>query len=179
MELALLRSAATVRRLTFDQERPVQEFGRRLFEFVFPPELRAHLTTSRHQAAREGTPLRVRLRVGPAELAALPWEFPYDPNGDDYLCLSAPLVRYLDVLKPPRPLTVAPPLRILGMIARPDELDPLDVDHERRRLTGPRPSGGCRAGPAGPCGRVYLVGVTSSGRWRCFPGIIWRGLTSS
>jgi hypothetical protein len=54
VELALLRSAATVRRLTLDQERPVQEFGRQLFEFVFPPELRAHLTISRHQAAREG-----------------------------------------------------------------------------------------------------------------------------
>ena len=44
-------------------------------------------------------------------------------------------MRYLEVLKPPRPLIVAPPLRILAMIARPDELESLNVDHERRRLT--------------------------------------------
>jgi CHAT domain-containing protein len=72
---------------------------------------------------------------GPPELAALPWEFLYDSTRDDYLCLGAPLVRYLDVLEPRRPLTVNPPLRILAMVARPDELDALDVNHERRRLT--------------------------------------------
>ena len=43
LELALLKSSAPVRRLTPVDERPVQEFGRRLFEFAFPPELRAHL----------------------------------------------------------------------------------------------------------------------------------------
>jgi hypothetical protein len=54
LELALLRSSATVRRLASEQERPVAEFGRQLFEFVSPPELRAHLATSRQQAALEG-----------------------------------------------------------------------------------------------------------------------------
>jgi hypothetical protein len=130
LELALLRSSATVRRLTPVEEQPVQEFGRRLFEFAFPPELRAHLLASQQQ-----TSPRIRLRVGPPELAALPWEFLYDPSEEEYLCLSTPLVRYLDVPQPRRPLSVAPPLRILAMIARPDELDSLDVEHERRRLT--------------------------------------------
>ena len=78
--------------------------------------------------------MQVRLRIGPPELAALPWEFLYDPGRDDYLCLSIPLVRYLDVLEPRRPLAVTPPLRILGMVARPGESDPLNVDHEQRRL---------------------------------------------
>ena len=100
LELALLRSSATGAAADLRDERPVQEFGRQLFEFVFPPELRAHLLTSRQQAAQEDTPLRVRLRIGPPELAALPWEFLYDPGEDDYLCLSTPLVRYLDVPAP-------------------------------------------------------------------------------
>jgi hypothetical protein len=134
LELALWRSSAGVRRLTSEDERPVQEFGRQLFEFVFPPEVRAHLVAGRQQAARDGTSLRVRLRVGPPELASLPWEFLYDPSRDDYLCLSTPLVRYLDVLEPRRPLTVVPPLRILGMVARPADLDSLNVDHEQRWL---------------------------------------------
>src|SRR4051812_45012921 len=135
LQLALLRSSATVRRLTTVEERPVQEFGRRLFEFIFPPDVQAHLAASRQQAAQQEGPLRVQLRVGPPELAALPWEFLYDPTRDDYLCLTTPLVRYLDVLEPRRPLTVKPPLRILAMVAHPDELEALDVEHERRRLT--------------------------------------------
>lgn len=134
LELALLRSSTTVRRLTGSVELPVQEFGRKLFAFAFPPEVRAHLSVSRQHAAQENTQLRIRLRVGPPELAALPWEFLYDPGRDEYLCLNIPLTRYVDVLEPRRPLAVAPPLRILGMVARPDELDPLNVDHERHRL---------------------------------------------
>ena len=47
---------------------------------------------------------------------------------------DTPLVRYLDVLEPRRPFTVVPPLRILGMVARPDDLDSLNIDHEQRRL---------------------------------------------
>jgi CHAT domain/WD domain, G-beta repeat len=134
VEFALVRSAATVRRLTPADEQPVQEFGRQLFEFVFPAEVRENLNAARRQAAQEDTHVQVRLRVRPAELAALPWEFLYDPGRDDYLCLSTPLVRYLDVLEPRRPLAVTGPLRILGMVARPGELDTLNADHEQRRL---------------------------------------------
>jgi hypothetical protein len=134
LELAVLRSGA-VRRLAPADERLGQQFGRRLFEFLFPPELRALLLASNQQAAQQATLLRVRLRIGPPELAALPWEFLYDPGEDDYLCLRTPLVRYLSVPRPQRPLTVTPPLRILAVIAHPDGLDSLNVDLERRRLT--------------------------------------------
>jgi hypothetical protein len=134
VEFALVRSAATVRRLTPADEQPVQEFGRQLFEFVFPAEVRENLNAARRQAAQEDTHVQVRLRAHPAELAALPWEFLYDPGRDDYLCLSTPLVRYVDVLEPRRPLAVTGPLRILGMVARPGELDTLNADHEQRRL---------------------------------------------
>lgn len=135
LEFALLRSSTTVRRLTPPDERPVQAFGEQLFEFAFPPELRAHLAALRQQAAQHGVPLRVRLRVRPPELAALPWEFLYEAERDDYLCLSTPLVRYLEALEPRRPLTVSAPLRILAMVARPSELESLDAELERRRLT--------------------------------------------
>jgi CHAT domain len=134
VELALLSLAAATRQLIPAEEQSVRQFGRQLFEFVFPPELRAHLSASRQQAAQETTSLRVRLRVGPAELAALPWELLYDPSREEYLCLSTPLVRYLDVLEPRRPLAVSPPLRILGMVARPHDLDSLDVEQEKQQL---------------------------------------------
>ena len=134
VEFALASSTATVRRLAPVDEQPVQEFGRQLFEFLFPAEVREHLNAVRRQAAQEGTSVQVRLRIGSPELAALPWEFLYDPGRDDYLCLSTSLVRYLEVLEPRRLLAVTPPLRVLGMVARPGELGTLNVDHEKRRL---------------------------------------------
>ena len=132
VEFALARSAATVAGSLLP--RSSRRGPRQLFEFLFPAEVREQLSAVRRQAAQEDTPMQVRLRIGPPELAALPWEFLYDPGRDNYLCLSTPLVRYLDVLEPRRPLAVTSPLRILGMIARPGELDTLNVDHEKRRL---------------------------------------------
>ena len=158
VEFALVSSTATVRRLAPVDEQPVQEFGRQLFEFLFPAEVREHLNAVRRQAAQESTSVQVRLRIGSPELAALPWEFLYDPGRDDYLCLSTSLVRYLEVLEPRLPLAVTPPLRVLGMVARPGELDPLNVDHEKRRL---------REALAGleRAGRVELTWVAGQTWW--------------
>lgn len=134
LEMALLRSQSTVRRLTPSDEGPVQQFGKELFAFAFPPEVRAQWVASRRRAAEREASLELRLRIGPPELAALPWEFLYDADRDGYLCLQNPFVRYLDLVDPPRPLRVDPPLRILAMEAKPAELDALDGTHERERL---------------------------------------------
>ena len=133
-EFALMRSTATVRRLTPVDEQPVQELGRQLFEFLFPAEIREQLNAVRRQAAQEDGQMQVRLQIGPPELAVLPWEFMYDQSRDDYLCLSSSLVRYLNVLEPPRRLAVTPPLRILCMAASSGGRDNLNIDLEKRRL---------------------------------------------
>ena len=70
VEFALMRSAATLRRLVPAEEQPVQEFGRQLFEFLFPADVREHLAAVRSRAAQEGMPLQVRLRIRSPELAA-------------------------------------------------------------------------------------------------------------
>jgi hypothetical protein len=44
------------------------------------------------------------------------------------------MVRYVDAPEPVRPLTVTPPLRVLGMTALPGDLAALDADTEQRRL---------------------------------------------
>ena len=69
-------------------------------------------------------------------MAALPWEFLYDPRQTEYVCLSrnTPVIRYLEAAQPIQPLAVKPPLRVLGMIAGPSDLEPLDVARERERL---------------------------------------------
>jgi hypothetical protein len=64
----------------------------------------------------------------------LPWEFLFDPSQGDYLGLTMPLVRCPQVLAPRQPLQVAPPLRILGMVARPGDQHALDTGEEQQRL---------------------------------------------
>ena len=68
VEFALMRSAATLRRLVAADEQPVQEFGAKLFEFLFPVGVREHLATVRGQAAQEAVPMQVRLRIRSPEL---------------------------------------------------------------------------------------------------------------
>jgi hypothetical protein len=136
LRLALLSSAANVRRLPVPDEKLVQELGAELFDWLFAGDARVLLDSSRQQAAREGSDqwLRLVLRIRPPELATLPWEFLYDTRRDDYLSLSNPLVRYPEVLEPIRPLAVSPPLRILGMVARPSDRSQLDVELEKQWL---------------------------------------------
>ncbi len=134
VELSLVRSAATNRRVPGKDEQPVQALGAELFAFLFPGPVRDHLTAMRGQAARDDDAVQLRLRIRPPELAALPWELIYDAGRDDYLCLSTPLVRYLEVLEPVKPLTVTGAVRVLGMVARPGALSELDAEHEKRWL---------------------------------------------
>jgi CHAT domain-containing protein len=139
LRLALLSSAASTRRLAMPDEKLVQELGAELFEWLFAGDARVLLDSSRQQvarAARDGNDqwLRLILRIRPPELAALPWEFLYDTRRDDYLSLSIPMVRYPEVLEPIRPLAVEPPLKVLGMVARPSDRSDLDVELEKQWL---------------------------------------------
>ncbi|MBC9711573.1 CHAT domain-containing protein [Streptomyces sp. TRM66268-LWL] len=131
---AILASSAVVRRSAPPEERPVQELGRILFDILMAGEGRALFATARHRAAEADRSLRLVLRVRPPELARLPWEFLFDSAENSYVCTTVALVRRPELAVPQRPLTVAAPLRILCMAARPDGLDPLAVQSERERL---------------------------------------------
>jgi hypothetical protein len=130
----VLVSSAVMRRAPTEEERPVRELGQRLFEALIADDVRALYVASRQRAREDGGVLRLVLRVRPPELARLPWEFLFDPSQQDYLGLTLPLVRYLQVLAPRQPLRVAAPLRILGMVARPGDQHALDAGEERQRL---------------------------------------------
>ncbi|HEU5369294.1 MAG TPA: CHAT domain-containing protein, partial [Ktedonobacterales bacterium] len=136
LQNVLVRSGGTRRRLLSPQEQAVQEFGQRLFEALLTNDLRSCYDVSRREAAQRGMGVRLRLRIQAPELAALPWEYLYDPRQADYLCLSRHtlLVRYLEAPQPIQPLLIAPPLRILTMIASPGDLDALDVEREQERM---------------------------------------------
>lgn len=115
----------------------LHQFGRRLFEALIAGPI-ANLY-NRSQAP--GTPLRLRLRIEPPEIAALPWEFMYDPGVDLYLAISPNhrLSRYVPVNEPVRALQVKPPLRILIVVSDPSDLaqqglPPLNAAEEIKRI---------------------------------------------
>jgi tetratricopeptide (TPR) repeat protein len=141
LENELLRSggASHVRRGAAPDEAPSRDFGESLFGALFAGDVRNCYEQSLRQVheERRGTGLRLKLRFQAPELAALPWEFLYDPREGEYVCLQrrTPVVRYLsDPRHPPQPLAVTPPLRVLGLIASPRDLDPLDVTIEKGRI---------------------------------------------
>jgi hypothetical protein len=94
----------------------VQDFGGSLFNALLTGETRNHYDMSWHEARGQGKGLRLKLRIQPPELAAIPWEFLYDSRQAEYVCLSrdTPVVRYLELPQPIQPLAVTLPLQILA-----------------------------------------------------------------
>ncbi len=113
-----------------------QSFGLALFDALLTGEIRSRYAVSQQMAAQQERGLRLKLRITPSELLAVPWELLYDPNEGEFVCLTrqTPLVRYLAVPQPIQRLIIQPPLRILGMIASPSDYPALDVAEEQARL---------------------------------------------
>jgi ATP/maltotriose-dependent transcriptional regulator MalT len=112
------------------------QLGSFLFEELFPGEVAALYRASLSMVRAQQKQLQVRLRIEPAELAALPWEYLYDAHEEAFLALSpeTALVRYIPLRLPIRPLRVALPLRILAVLANPYDLPELNVAQERATI---------------------------------------------
>jgi len=125
-----------VRRLNSPEMESARIFGKRLFEAVFGSEVFGCLRSSLDRAEEKETGLRLRLRLNAPELADLPWEYLYNPALNRFLVLAVetPLVRYLELPERIRPLAVKPPLKILVMIASPNDHPALDVEQEWEKL---------------------------------------------
>jgi hypothetical protein len=120
------------------READLRAFGGRLFQAAFGGEVLGYLRRSQDEVQRQGADglcLRLHLSDVP-ELAGLPWETLFDPAADQFLCLSTatPLVRYLDLPQPIRPLAVQAPLRILALLTSPSDQPRLDAEAEWTRL---------------------------------------------
>ena len=136
VEKALLQSGSTRRRIASPADQAVEDFGKALFDALIVDDIRCCYEVSRHEANQQGKGLRIKLRLQDPGLAALPWEFLYDARQTEFMALSryTPIVRYLDLPRAIQPLPVSPPLRILGMVASPNDLPPLNVERERQRV---------------------------------------------
>ncbi len=136
LKIALLESSGGRRLVLSQEEKDVLSFGKALFDFLMHGEIGQRYAVSYDRCQQAGKGLRLKLRIQDPALAALPWEFLYDQRFNHYLALSqrTPLLRYLELPRPLPPLRVAPPLRLLGMIANPRNLPPLKVAVEKERI---------------------------------------------
>jgi CHAT domain-containing protein len=135
LQLAVLASAAAARTILPEAERPVREIGQILFTCLLGTgEVAGRYRTAAALAAERGQRLRVVLRIGTPELAALPWEAMYDETAGTYVCRHDQLVRHVSVSSMPAPLRIRPPLRILVVASSPRGLRRLDIGKERNDL---------------------------------------------
>ncbi|RMF26625.1 MAG: CHAT domain-containing protein, partial [Chloroflexi bacterium] len=132
--LAALEGDATDETLFLD-------LGCRLFNALFAGPIEDAYRAALGYAKGQGGKLRLRLRLGQApEIAALPWEYLYDPRRDLFLAIATdtPLSRHLDVEQLfPGPPPAEPPLRVLLILSNPVDLEeyglpPLSPERERR-----------------------------------------------
>jgi formylglycine-generating enzyme required for sulfatase activity len=137
LEHAILYARLGTRGRLTAHEEAVRDFGLRFFDFLLPPgDARSLYYECRRVAEFEGKGVRVKLLMHAPQLAAMPWEFLFDPRRRDYLALDpyTPIVRYPELAQRTTPLLVTPPLRILGVIANPTDLPRLDVERERQQV---------------------------------------------
>ncbi|MFE4197904.1 CHAT domain-containing protein [Paenarthrobacter sp. NPDC056912] len=158
LEATVLASAVAARRTMPVAELAVREVGQELFQALFTREVYGTYRASLGAAQHAGQQLRVVLRLAAPELATMPWETLFDPETETYLCQTEPLLRHVPAPDYNlNPLDVAPPLRILGIVASPRDLPALDVQAEKDHLNS------ALAGPVSE-GRVELVWA-KSGTW--------------
>ena len=119
------------------EEKDLLALGRRLMSYLLPPgPVRDLYHRSLGMAEARELKLRLRLRISPPELAALPWEYTYDEGRDNYLALDprTALVRYHSQPVPQRSITSHAPVPILVLISNPPGTFPLETSGEVRNL---------------------------------------------
>ncbi len=120
---------------SFDTDRAfLKDVGGKLHRALFAGPVKTLLAESLGMCGEEKG-LRLRLRIGPPELAALPWEFLYDGEKEAFLALlpQTLLTRHIAVPEPARSLK-ARQVRVVVAVASPKNLPPLDVEREKQRL---------------------------------------------
>ena len=123
------------RRYLSETEQPIREVGEVLYAALLGAgEVAGRYRSSAAIAQLREHGLRLSLRIDTPELAGLPWEAMYDRAADSYVCLQNQLVRRVNVASVPAPLTVQPPLRILGIVSAPRGLPTLNAEKERDLL---------------------------------------------
>jgi hypothetical protein len=129
------RTRRGVRSLNSPEMETARSFGATLFDELFRGDVRDVYHTASAEAEAEGKGLRITLHLSQApELMHVPWEYLCEDGRFLSVSERTPIVRYLDLKKTHRPVSVALPLRIVAMVSSPTDVVELDVEEEKRRL---------------------------------------------
>ncbi len=104
----------------------LQTLGATLYQSLFAGEIGMLLNRALGETiGNEALGLRLRLRINPPELAALPWEFLYSPERRLFLAASVetPLSRYLNLPEPVRQLACPENINLLVVMTQNSGLD--------------------------------------------------------
>jgi hypothetical protein len=138
LENFILKVGATRRgrrRIESPEMQLAKGFGSKLFDAVFEGDVRELYRSSLAETRSTGNGLRLTLSLtGAPELLQIPWEYLYDHPSFLSISTWTPIVRYLDLPKPRRPLEVSLPLHILAMVSAPSDAESIDAGDERRKL---------------------------------------------
>lgn len=105
----------------------LRALGQLLGSYLFPPGvIRELFKSSLDQARRAGKRLRIRLRITPPEIAAIPWELTYDESIQDFFVLHPAtwLIRYPNLPIAPGSVASLTPVPILSIVAQPVDFPP-------------------------------------------------------
>lgn len=115
--------------------RALEALGAALFDVLLAGPVATLFERSYGAAAADPeVGLRLRLRIDPPEVAALPWELLYSRADGEFVAtrVESPLVRYVEIARVRRELATRFPLRVLVAIpAGTDELPPVSADEEK------------------------------------------------
>jgi CHAT domain len=119
-----------------DSEGGLRDIGTRLFEAVMTGKVGQRYRSSYDRALSQKQGLRLRLRIQAPEIAALPWEYLFDPDHEHFVARTnmTSIVRYVEVDTPADSLHVDFPLRVLGVIAGPTDQARLQKELEQARM---------------------------------------------
>lgn len=103
----------------------LEEFGTFLYHSLFTGDVEALFQASLGAVGQEEQGLRIRLRINPPEISALPWEYLYAPRRNYFLGASkkTSLTRYLEVFQTIPDLRVVLPIKVLVAIPSGSGLD--------------------------------------------------------
>lgn len=108
--------------------------GSLLYQCLFQNKVGTMLYRSLGAVKDDEQGLRIRLRLTPSEIAALPWEVLYDQDAKCFLATSdkTPLTRYIELAEPIKALKIEPPVKVLTLIPGGSGLD---VEKEEQIIT--------------------------------------------
>jgi len=106
-----------------------RDLGSSLFGAIFSGEVLVSWRRCLDRAGRKG--LRLRLHLSSPDLWDWPWELLHDPRLGFLASLpETPVVRYIEMSEPIRPLRVRPPIRVLAISSCPAGFSNLSIQEE-------------------------------------------------